>query len=102
MYNGQGTKETHRVDARGARISVSMGPPSRTGGRQRQATRIRKGLVSGGPPQFQMQVIVTEDQVAVELWPSGVQSERTAIKDVKADVLGHCSSAATGRGWQQH
>lgn len=38
MYNGQGAKETHRVDARGARISVSMGPPSRTGGRQRQAS----------------------------------------------------------------
>lgn len=49
-----------------------------------------------------MQVIVTEDQVAVEQWPSGVQSERTAIKDVKAHVLGHCSSAVTGRGWEQH
>lgn len=60
------------------------------------------GLVSGGPPQFRMQVIVTEDQVAVEQWPSGVQSERTAVEDVKADVLGHCSSAAAGRGWQQH
>lgn len=49
-----------------------------------------------------MQVIVTEDQVAVELWPSGVQSERIAIEDAKADVLGHCASAAAGRGWQQH
>lgn len=49
-----------------------------------------------------MQVIVTEDQVAVELWPSVIQSEKKTIKDAKADVLGHCSFAVTRRGWEKH